>query len=323
MKWVKSVLVVPCVVAAAVASASSDPAAASDDLVSASSVTRLPAMGLNDSYVTVSGLSSGGYFAVQMHVAFSKTFQGAGVFAGGPFFCAGLPPGSIVTAQTTCMNKPGLIDVDALVTVTKNTALTGTIDPLSNLADDRVWLFSGTNDSVVYPEVVQKLEHYYGEFVSSPGRIGTEFSIAAEHSMPTLSYGNNCTFLGEPYINACGYDAVGPMLQHLYDQSLKTPSEEALKGTGTGTYVEFGQTEFLDIGWTMETAAMYKSGILYVPKECESSTKTGLSTSKSSCRLHVAYHGCKQTIPTIGTQYYMHVSRCRSFCCPALLAVRP
>lgn len=31
--------------------------------------------------VTVSGISSGGYMAVQMHIAYSATIQGAAVFA--------------------------------------------------------------------------------------------------------------------------------------------------------------------------------------------------------------------------------------------------
>ena len=33
--------------------------------------------------LSVSGLSSGGFFAVQFHVAFSKSIMGAGVVAGG------------------------------------------------------------------------------------------------------------------------------------------------------------------------------------------------------------------------------------------------
>lgn len=33
--------------------------------------------------LTVSGLSSGAYFAVQFHVAFSSVIKGAGVIAGG------------------------------------------------------------------------------------------------------------------------------------------------------------------------------------------------------------------------------------------------
>lgn len=39
--------------------------------------------------VSVSGLSSGGFMAAQLGVAYSSTFQaGFGVFAGGPFDCA-------------------------------------------------------------------------------------------------------------------------------------------------------------------------------------------------------------------------------------------
>ena len=39
--------------------------------------------------VSVSGLSSGGFFSAQLGVAYSNVFQtGFGVFAGGPFDCA-------------------------------------------------------------------------------------------------------------------------------------------------------------------------------------------------------------------------------------------
>src|SRR5215204_1167799 len=37
--------------------------------------------------ITVSGISSGGFFAHQFHVAYSKLVNGAGIIAGGPFAC--------------------------------------------------------------------------------------------------------------------------------------------------------------------------------------------------------------------------------------------
>jgi poly(3-hydroxybutyrate) depolymerase len=37
--------------------------------------------------VTVSGLSSGGFFAHQFHIAYSKLVNGAGIVAGGPYGC--------------------------------------------------------------------------------------------------------------------------------------------------------------------------------------------------------------------------------------------
>src|SRR5256885_13999079 len=38
--------------------------------------------------VTVSGLSSGGFFAHQFHIAYSALVNGAGIIAGGPYSCA-------------------------------------------------------------------------------------------------------------------------------------------------------------------------------------------------------------------------------------------
>lgn len=38
----------------------------------------------------------------------------------------------------------------------------------------------------------------------------------AEHAWYTTSYGNDCGFLGTPYINNCGYEFTGDMLGQLY-----------------------------------------------------------------------------------------------------------
>jgi hypothetical protein len=58
----------------------------------------LPALGADMGSVTVSGISAGAFMAVQLHVAHSRLFRGAGVVAGGPFVradtffqCSGSP----------------------------------------------------------------------------------------------------------------------------------------------------------------------------------------------------------------------------------------
>lgn len=49
----------------------------------------LSAYNVDPKSVSVSGLSSGGFMAGQLGIAYSGTFQtGFGVFAGGPFDCA-------------------------------------------------------------------------------------------------------------------------------------------------------------------------------------------------------------------------------------------
>jgi hypothetical protein len=60
-------------------------------------VQPLPALGAELSELTVSGISSGAYMAVQFQVAHSKLVRGAGVIAGGPYNCA---EGSIRRALT-------------------------------------------------------------------------------------------------------------------------------------------------------------------------------------------------------------------------------
>ena len=43
---------------------------------------------LDPAGITVSGISSGAFFAHQFHIAFSSLVKGAGIVAGGPFGCA-------------------------------------------------------------------------------------------------------------------------------------------------------------------------------------------------------------------------------------------
>ena len=68
----------------------------------------LPHLGLNPQTVTVSGFSSGGFMAVQMHVAHSSFIKGAAIFAGGPFGCAANNRGvaTLIQATRQCVNMP-------------------------------------------------------------------------------------------------------------------------------------------------------------------------------------------------------------------------
>src|SRR5205823_12068015 len=63
----------------------------------------LPALHAARDGVTASGVSSGGFMAVQLHVAHSATVAGVGVIAGGPYYCA---QGSMFTALYNC-RQPG------------------------------------------------------------------------------------------------------------------------------------------------------------------------------------------------------------------------
>ena len=109
---------------------------ASAALAAAAWATPLPPLVIDKTQTSVSGISSGGYMAVQLHVAYSATFKkGAGVVAGGPFYCA---EGSVTNATGRCMAHSTSIPVAGLVAATSNWATQGLIDPTSNLTNSKV-----------------------------------------------------------------------------------------------------------------------------------------------------------------------------------------
>ena len=243
----------------------------------------LPALKIDKTQTTVSGLSAGGFMAVQLHVAYSATFaKGAGVVAGGPFYCA---EGSIINATGRCMASPAGIPTSTLVNTTNTWASQGLIDPVANLQNSKVYLFSGTLDSVVKTGVMDALRTYYGSFVPAANVVYKK-DIAAEHAMVTDDYGNGCSTKGAPYISDCNFDLAGAMLQHLYG-SLNPRSSATLPA---GNFVEFNQSQFIT------NHGMATTGWAYIPQACQAG-------GSATCKLHVVLHGCKQNISDVQQQY--------------------
>jgi poly(3-hydroxybutyrate) depolymerase len=105
----------------------------------------LPQLVIDTTQITVSGLSSGGFMANQLGYAYSATFKGVGVFAGGPYMRAGhatTPP-----ACTTPASPAALSTLQADLNNWSGTA----IDPLANVAGQKVFMFVGTSDTTVGP----------------------------------------------------------------------------------------------------------------------------------------------------------------------------
>ena len=247
----------------------------------AAAAVNLPALNIDPSQTTVSGLSSGGFMAVQLHVAYSATFKkGAGVVAGGPFYCA---EGSVTNATGRCMASPAGIPTSTLVNTTNTWASAGTVDPVVNLQNSKVYLFSGTLDSVVKTGVMDALKTYYASFVPAANTVFKK-DIAAEHALVTDDYGSACSTKGSPYINNCNFDLAGAMLAHLYGP-LNARNNATLP---VGNFVEFNQGQFIT------NHGMAATGWAYIPQAC---------TSGTQCRLHVALHGCQQNVSTVQQQW--------------------
>jgi hypothetical protein len=257
----------------------------------AQDVTRLPALAIDRSGISVSGVSSGAYMAHQFHVAYSRDIMGAAMFAGGPYYCAGGGyPFNIFQALSICSDFVTLLpffgppDVSSAIEEIEQQAERQAIDDPSHLAEDRVYLFSGTLDEQVPQPVATALSEVYDAYVK-PGNIVYVDSVPAAHAMVTEDFGAACDEFAPPYINDCDYDAAGELLMHIYG-ALDDPVEP------DGLILAFDQGEFFPAD---EETGMNPLGQVYVPEVC---------AAGAACRLHVAFHGCRQYQENIGDDFY-------------------
>lgn len=254
---------------------------------SAHAAPPLPALGAELRELTVSGVSSGAYMAVQFQVAHSQLVRGAGVIAGGPYYCA---EGSTRKALTRCMSPSSWAPLPSLAELRANAearALAGDIDPLENLSDDRVWLLSGGKDSIVATEVMDQLAAFYGQWIA-PSAIRFVKLADAGHAMISVAdpQADACSSEQSPFINRCGdLDAAGEMLTHLLGPL--QPTTAPLRGE----LLSFDQRPFVD-GKPIDSS-MADEAYAYVPLACRS----------TACRVHVVFHGCRQSATQIGRRF--------------------
>jgi hypothetical protein len=219
-------------------------------------------------------------------VAYSSIVRGVGVIAGGPYNCA---ENSASKATQNCMKPDAshpVPDVNHLIARTDELVPSGDIDETVHMTNAKVWLFSGTEDTIVKPPVMDVLHQYYQHYVS-PTNIYYKKDLPAGHGMIVEdNTATVCSTSGDPYINNCSYDAARHILEHVYG-SLNPPARQL-----SGMFIEFDQREFL--GGDAYSHSMRDSGFAYIPRACAS----------TRCRVHVALHGCRQHYDAIGDQFY-------------------
>lgn len=240
----------------------------------------LPALNVDTTNITVSGLSSGAVMAVNMGWAYSATFRGVGVFAGTPYLC------QYNYAYTACQNNN-------VISTAMQTNMQGDIDSWSgtaidnkaNVAGQQIYLFTGTNDMTVGPNPMLAVQTQYTNnsvpTVSLIQRANTAHVFPTDFSGP----GNNlCNLSLSPYISNCSYDGAKAVLTQFYGTLLPRNNAPA-----SANYLEFNQREFTG------NLGMANTGWVYVPAIC-----SGASTK---CKLHVAFHGCAQSYSNIGDKF--------------------
>ncbi|WP_255989909.1 extracellular catalytic domain type 2 short-chain-length polyhydroxyalkanoate depolymerase [Chitinolyticbacter albus] len=253
---------------------------------------RLPHLGTDLAQTSVSGLSSGAFMAAQFNVAYSGTLVGAGIVAGGPFYCAGLGNRSggdpyLITATTLCMNPlgPGP-DAKQALAFARQFAAAGQIDDPVNLKKQRIYVFSGTADTIVRTKVVDQTHRFYQEAGVPAAQLKYVNNLAAGHALLTNnSTDPACPANVAPNINNCNFMQSHDILRHIYG-ALKPPAAHA-----GGQVLEFDQREFQQ---GTASNGLAPTGFAYVPKVC----------ARETCRVHVVFHGCTQEASRLGDRFF-------------------
>jgi poly(3-hydroxybutyrate) depolymerase len=272
---------IPVLIAAVFAAAAS----------SAGAVVSLGAYNVKVDETSVSGISSGGYMAAQFGVAWSSIVKGVGIVAAGPYGCSQIPkPGqaysnNLFTAYYYCANRITAPDLAPMLSLAGTFAADGRIDATANMAKQKVWIYSGYNDGVVKQRTaVDVLYNFYANYINTQNVFYKNNQNAGHAMVTNRSTHASCTSTADPFMNNCGIDAAGEMLNHFYGRL------NARASTLTGQLLEFYQTDFA----SANTISMSSTGRVYVPASC---------AAGQPCRVHVAFHGCKQSTEQIGTKY--------------------
>ena len=252
----------------------------------------LQAYGADPQMTSVSGLSSGGFMAVQLQVAYSKSIIGAGIVAGGPYYCAADRKLAYVSI---CMGQVPLFPPNPYImaAAAKQSANAQRIDPLSNLTERHIYVFSGTDDSVVRTPAVNATTSFFELVGVKKSNLIYVHDVPAGHAVIAPGYGNDCSANSAPYISHCtlhgkSYDQAGALLTHIYGElqpRVDVPS---------GSIVSFNQRAY-----AAASTGMAGIGYLYVPPTC---------AAGEGCKVHVAIHGCLQAAGSadgkFGDQFY-------------------
>ncbi len=221
--------------------------------------------------ISVSGVSSGAYMAVQTQLAFADRIAGVAAIAGGPYHCA---EGSVQTALGRCLTGEGL-KVEPILASVRERAAAGSIAGTDKLAESRAWVFHSPVDDVVSPRTSELLVVLYRSFLPA-GSVAFVDDVEAAHGFPTLDKGVACKEMGGDYLNACDFDSAGRLFAHLY----------GALNPRAGTAVA-GNLQKADFSRFFDTDAdIAGEGFVYAPASCRD--------DPSDCRLHVVFHGCRQ-----------------------------
>ncbi|MDG0817131.1 alpha/beta hydrolase family protein [Bdellovibrio svalbardensis] len=143
----------------------------------------------------------------------------------------------------------------------------------SNISEQRVLIYQGTNDETVRAGMADRLQEFYTRLGATGNQLKMVFS-EGNHNFPTLREdGIPCAEAKPPYIANCKIDLAGQILTHLLNRNLVRS--------------KFNEHNFHVVSQTKGPDSVASYGYLYANPLC--------LNKPSACDLHVALHGCKMS----------------------------
>ncbi|RTR05568.1 poly(3-hydroxybutyrate) depolymerase [Halomonas nitroreducens] len=239
----------------------------------------LPSLGVSNEATSVIGVSSGGYMATQLAVAWPSRFSGLGVVAAGPWACA---RGKLGRALGQCMfTRLGPPDLETIQARYRDYLSRDLVGAPEALADLRVFVWHGGADGTVAPSLGHALVDQFEDWLAAPDRqlrfresadVAHGWPVGADSDAPADVLAS-CGEGGGSHLLACDPDIAEAALTWLHG----TPSPGESDESG-GKLVRFDQSDF-------DARGLAESGYLFIPTGCE----------KGGCALTVALHGCEMS----------------------------
>ncbi|WP_404414727.1 poly(3-hydroxybutyrate) depolymerase [Vreelandella aquamarina] len=248
----------------------------------------LPSLGAADAGASVVGVSSGGYMALQLAVAWPERFAGMGVLAAGPWSCS---QGSLSLALNQCMmTRRGAPSLETLNTRWANYREQDQVGSEPSRGALRAYVWHGEEDTVVEPELGDLLAEQLEQWLSSDDQLKVARSAQTGHGWPVSLAGNkqslsqplgNCQSGGGSHLLACDEDIAADMLDWLHPDAApaETPADQ-------GELIRFDQSDF-------DAKGLADNGYVYLPAGCDD----------GSCEVTIALHGCQMNAEQIGETF--------------------
>eukprot|EP00947_MAST-08B_sp_MAST-8B-sp1_P003586 g3586.t1 len=219
-------------------------------------------------------------------VVHGSCVQGLGIVAGSSFGCNALLSTcgreSCGMADCSCQSQYQNL-VDGYL---QRYASSGYIDPLTSLSGKPAFLFSGSQDSIVYSCVMESVQR---QLAGLGLNIKAEYTVPAAHGwvvdgkdFPYPSSYPRCGKHGPDYVEDCQYDLSKIMFEHLLAPQTLQPQAAVAK---KANLVRINQASYVPQGYSPGAVGLARVAYAYVPDACQ-------PPHVDSCRLHVHYHGC-------------------------------